>query len=274
MNWRENTLDILGLNDTEQAILECLSTAKSIQEVAEETKLSRTGINHSLKKLYKKDLVTTIRHGKRKLFIALTFTELALKLQRLQDAIHIESGSKKGIRLKTSKENEFVIHVGTKDLINMYERIMSLHKGERWKAIQPNKSWMNQHKKLTKKELVRINNAIRNNGIIVEGILQDNAYSLYREYFKDDPKALQEIGESLTGRAADYTMIPHHFFNYHAEIWLFEKTFCIINWEDEVAIEITNEDIMNFMKDLFEIAKTKGTKIDHNQTMKEILGME
>ncbi len=272
MNWTETTLDILGLNDTEKAILESLSIAKSVQDLALDTKLSRTGINHSLKKLYKKDLITTLRNGKRKLYLAITFKELSLKLQRLQDTINVESTNKKGARIKTSKENEFIIHVGSKDIISMYERIMSLHKGERWKAIQPNKSWMNMHQKLTKRELIHINNAIRENDIIVDAIVQDNAYMLYHEFFKKDPEVLQEVAESFTGRSADYTSLPHSFFDYHTEIWFFERTFSIINWKEEVAIEITNSDIMNFMKDLFEIAKEKGVKVDHNQAMSEILG--
>lgn len=272
MIWTQNSLELLGLSESETAILETLGTAKSVQDIALDSKVSRTGVNHIIKKLAKKSLVTHIRHGKRRLYIALSPSELSLKLQNALDDLSIHEGSAKSARVKTSKESEFIIYSGIKEIIPAHERIASLNKNERIRAIQPNKSWMNLHKKLTPKELVRFNNTIRENKLIIDAVLQDDAYKKYGEFFREDPAALKEIATSFTDRMADYTTVSSKFFNQNAEIWIYSKTFFIINWEEEVAIEINNPDIMGFMKDMYEIVKSKGSKIDHNQIMREITG--
>ncbi len=272
MIWTRNSLEIFGLTKTEAVVLEVLDTAKSVQNIAKDSKISRTGINHTLKKLYNKGLITYTRHGKRKSYVAMTPSQLSHKLQIAVDELNISGGTKKSARVKISKESEFTIYTGIKEIIPAHERIASLNKDQRLRAIQPNKSWMNLHKKLNPKQLIRFNEAIRDNKIIVDAVVQSNAYALYGEFFKHDPKTLKSIAESFTDRMADYTSISEKFFDYNAEIWIYKETVFIINWEEEVAIEITNTDIMHFMKDMYEIVKSKGSKIDHNQIMREILG--
>lgn len=257
MNWEESTLRPLGLSNTSKKILSCLKNARSLNDVAKETGIPRTSVAYNLKELVKRGLVKTVVRGKRYQYIALSKEDLSVYLQKVTDS--------------PTKESGVIIHIHTKEIVSMYERIMSLHKDERWKVIQPNKSWMHMHKKLTAPELIRLNDAISKNGIIVDALIQADAYKRYREFFKRDEAALREIVGSFTNRKADYTLIPEHFFNHNAEIWLFRNTFCIINWEDEVAVEINNVDMMHFMKDLFEIAKMSGQKVDHNQAIRDLL---
>jgi hypothetical protein len=49
-------------------------------------------------------------------------------------------------------------------------------------------------------------------------------------------------------------------------VWL------IINWREEVAIEITNKEIMLFLRDMFEFVKVSNRKIDHNRLIKQVRG--
>ncbi len=271
MDWTQKSLKILGLNDTEVSILNALQSIKNTNDIVKDTKISRTGVVYSLKNLSRKGLIEKIRIGKRYKYVALSPTRISEELKKVSETICISSGTVQGTRIKTSTESEFVVHVGTKEMVLLFEKVMSLNRGERWKAIQPNKSWMNMHKILSSEDLVRINDSIKNNGIIVDGVLQDNAYRLYHEFFKQDKTSLKAIAESFIDRAADYTLVPHQFFNYNAEIWLIRNTVCILNWLEGVAIEITNPDIRNFIKDMFEIVKEQGVKVDHNQAMREIL---
>ena len=208
-----------------------------------------------------KGLVTSLKHGKRKLYIAITDLELRQKLQEMTDSLLIENGSKKGVRIKTSVQNEFIVHVGVSEIIPAYERIASVSKGERVKAIQSSKSWKDLLDKVSSKELIRFNNAIIDNQIIADGILQRNAYKLYGQLLQKDPQRLKESAKSLIGRMADYT-----------EIWIFKTTTLIVNWNEEVAVEITNANMTSFLRDMFEFVKVGGSKVDHNRAMKELLG--
>ena len=70
---------------------------------------------------------------------------------------------------------------------------------------------------------------------------------------------------------ADYTLVPSEFFNVYSEIWIFSTTVIIINWHDEVAMEITNNQMMSFLRDMFEFVKIGGKKINHEEKLREML---
>lgn len=253
-------------------VLDCLDIAKKHRDLAIELEVPRTTIAFTIKRLVKKGLVTPITQGKRFRYIALTEKQLIQKLEHTINGVRQTIKERKGAQIKVSKASQFSIYVGLNEILPAHERIVSLNSKERVFAIQPNKSWMNLHKKLSPTQLISFNNAIRENKIILEAIIQENAYKLYKIFFKKDPDMLRGIAESFTDRMADYTLIPEEFLDYHTELWLFKTTVLFINWEEEVAIEIQNPDIMYFVKDMFEIIKGAGVKIDHNRVMRELLG--
>jgi hypothetical protein len=271
MKWSENSLHILGLGSAELAILEALPIAKSIQMIAQETKISRTGVLHNLKNLEKKSLVSHLKHGKRRLYIAISPNQLLNKMQLAIDDISLGANDKKGARIKTTKEDEFIIHVSGKEIIPAYERIASMNKDERIKAIQHHRSYNELTDKITPKLLIKFNQAIIQNNLIIDGILNRGAYWSYKEEILKDPKKYKATAASLEGRMADYSVFPDEFFNYNAEIWLFKSTSLIINWHEEVAIEITNANMTGFLRDMFEFVKNGSEKIDHNRKMREVL---
>lgn len=271
MNWNDPSLKFLALSPTEVAILTALDSVKNLKELASATSLPRTSVAFTIKLLTKKGLLVQSKYGKRLRYIAVSASEFCKTLQQASDVINANGGEKKGARVVASKESEFIIHRGIKEMIPAYERVTSLNRNERLKAIQPNKSWINLHKKLTAEQMIRTNNAMRNNNIIIDAIVQQNAYKLYGKMFRDDPEALKEIAESFMDRSADYVSVPANVFDYNAEIFLFKNTVLINNWAEEISIEITNKDIMNFMKDMYEIVKQSGSKIDHNKAIRDIL---
>ena len=274
MNWHNKSLKILGLTDTEIEVLKALDLAKSTQDIKRLTGLSRTGIKYVLEKLMEKEMVERAKVGKRFIYIAISKKELTQKLREIFDEINIESrgvGELTGARIKTSKENEFIIHVGAKEIIPAYQRIASINKGERIKAIQHHKSWMELSEKVSKEQLVEFNKSIVKNHLILDGMLNESAYDSYLEEIKKDPRKHKDTVESLSGRMADYTVFPNSFFNYNCELWLFKSTTLLINWHEEVAIEITNQSMTPFLRDMFEFVKAGGKKIDHNKVIRGVL---
>jgi len=271
MKWTEKTLEILSLTNTQAKILGLLDVERMLVEIVRETHISRTGANYCLIQLMEKGLVYRKKQSKRYSYKALSSQELSEKLEAIALQLQIESGTSKSVKIRTSKESEFIIFRGIREIIPAYERITSLNKNERLRVIQPNKSWINLHKKLSPGQIIRVNNALRDNNIILEAILQKNAYALYEKFFHNDPEKIADIAKSFTGRMADYSLISQTIFDYHAELWIFKHTGLMINWEEEIALEITNENLVGFLRDLFEIAKASGIKVDHNGMMKEMI---
>ena len=271
MDWSDKKLQILSLTDTEKRILNVLGIFKSVQNIARESKVSRTGVNYALKELSRKGLVLYETVGKRHLYSAITFEELAHKLQKALDQIEIEKADKKGARVKISKEDEFIIHIGAKEIIPAYKRIAAENKNERIRGIQHHRSWNELLEKISPAQLVEFNDSIIKNHLIMDGIINKSAYQSYEQEIKTAPEKNKSAIKSLEGRMADYTVFPDNFFNCDAEIWIFKTTTMIINWHEEVAIEITNANMTSFLKDMFEFVKAGGEKLDHNQAMKKLL---
>ena len=216
-------------------------------------------------------MVERSKVGKRFIYISISKKELSQKFKDIFDEINIESGDLQGARIKTSKENEFIIHVGAKEIIPAYQRIASINKGERIKAIQHHKSWMELSLKVSKEQLVDFNRSIVKNHLILDGMLNESAYDSYLQEIKKDPRKHKDTVESLSGRMADYTVFSNDMFNYSCELWLFKSTTLLINWHEEVAIEITNQSMTPFLRDMFEFVKAGGRKIDHNKVIQGVL---
>jgi sugar-specific transcriptional regulator TrmB len=243
---------------------------KNVQNIAQESKVSRTGVNHVLKSLIRKGFVEFELVSKRRRYCAISQEQLITKIKSALDQVDIRAKNKKGVRVKISQEDEFTIHVGAKEIIPAYRRIASENKNERVRAIQHHRSWNELIKKISPEQLVEFNEQIKKNHLIVDGMLNRSAYKAYKEEIKSEPRKNKSAIKSLEGRMADYTVFADEFFNYDAEIWIFKTTTLIINWHEEVAIEIINANMTWFLKDMFEFVKAGGSKLDHNQAMKEL----
>jgi predicted DNA-binding transcriptional regulator len=272
MNWHDKTLNILGLTKNEIKVLNCLNELKNVQDIARLTDLSRTGINHLIKILYRKALIKKVKSGKRVFYVAIDKKTLKKQFQEISEELDLSEKDKKGVRIKISKQDEFIIHIGVKEIVPAYQRIFSENRNERIKAIQHHKSWMELLEKVSPTQLIDFNRAIIKNHLILDGMLNESAYASYLEEIKNDPDKNKAAVESLSGRMADYAVFPDNMFNYSSEIWLFKNTALIINWAEEIAVEITNENMINFLKDMFEFVKMAGKKIDHNKIIKEVFG--
>ena len=272
MNWKNKSIRFLDLDETEIKILDSLSSAKNCSDVAKEIKIPRTTIAFVTKNLISKGFVLSVRHGKRSLYIALTEEELSKKLENVLGEMRSTARERKGVQIRISKESQFTIHVGYKEVVSAYSRIAAKNKDTRIKAIQSNKSWNTIVEKLPPAELIQFNQSVIDNDLIIDGILEDNYYEMYREYLKkNSADVAKATAKSLTGRMADYTLVPKEYFDVYSEIWIFNTTVIIINWNEEVAIEITNDQMMSFLRDMFEFVKMGGVKVDHNETMRKLI---
>lgn len=269
MDWHQNTLNILGLTDFEKRIVQSLDTAKSLSEISGETKIIRTSVAYNLKVLIQRGLVYKIKYKKRYRYIALSPDQLSVALGEI--ITEATKSKRVGVRIKTTEEDEFIVHVGSQEIIPAFKRIAEKNKNTRIKAIQHHKSFTDQVTTATATEIKSFNSTIIKNNIIIEGILNESAYETYLDEIKSDPKNTREAIETLGGRMADYYIFPDNRFDCHSEIWIFKATTLIINWKKQVAIEIINTDMAQLTGDMYEYVKGGCRKIDHNEMMRQLI---
>lgn len=271
MNWNQKTLKIFNLEDFEIKILQSLFIAKRLNDIAQETGIIRTTVAYNLKGLIRRGLVRQVKFGKRYRYIAISSNELSNELQNIVGEIQTGNLEKKGVRVKTNKQDEFVIHVGPQEIIPTFKRIAEQNKNERIKAIQHHKSFNDQVEIATPAQISSFNSAIIKNNIIIEGILNESAYNSYFNKIKADPKKVKDVIKTLEGRMADYSVFPDNRFDCHAEIWIFKTTTLIINWQEKVAIEIINSDMTKLIREMYEYVKDNSRKIDRNDMMRKLI---
>ena len=271
MNLSMTAASLLGLSSIEKTILFTLESPKGLQNIAADSKILRTSVSYNLKNLVKRGLVQQEQVGKRFIYRAISPAELSKNLQKIIDRLQLENLERKGVRVKTSKEDEFIIHVGPKEIIPAFTRIATEVKGDRVKAIQHHESFNELLRVTTKKQLIEFNQAVIRNKIIIDGILNEGAYNSYYKEIISDPKNHLEQVKSLEGRMSDYSVFPDNRFEMSSEIWIFKKTSMIINWYEEIAIEITNKRTTDLLREMFEYVKHGSKKIDHNAYMRQLI---
>ncbi len=152
--------------------------------------------------------------------------------------------------------------------------MLRLNKHERLYIIQPNQSTEMVLRKYPFNELVEINNFIKDNKIIVEAVLHENAFDHFFETLKKEQKTGREIQamfQSFADRVADTTYISKELLDFKAEIYIMGPVALILNWEEEVAVEIKNPDMVGMLKGFFEFIKHYGRKVDQNPMIAKLL---
>lgn len=272
MNWDNPACKILGLNKTEKKILGSIESFSSVQQIAKVSGISRTGINYALEALIQKGLVKLGRNKARKTYQAINSTELAEAFLESSRKVDLLDYLKEQTRLKSAGNQKVRIHLGLNEVIAAYFSIVNTSRDERVRAIQHHRSFLEIIEKLTPPKLVEFNRIMHKHKIILDGMLNKGAYKSTQEEIAREPEKYKPVAESLgEDRIADYTVFPDQFFNYDAELWLFRNTALIINWKEEIAVEIDNEHITGFLRDMFKFVKACNLKLDHHRVLREVL---
>lgn len=264
-----NLIKTLDLSPKDIRILNTLDSGSTflISDISKYSKIPRMTLYPILDNLKDRNLIDYKRSGKRKYWYLESHNKIASKLSHISSTI----GSEK---IEVKKEDSgFIIHRNIKSIYSIFEEVANLSQGERVKAIQPTKSVMSVMNNLKWQEEIKpINEAIVKKGIVVEGLIQDNYYTaLYNRAYKDSPEKAKEWIESFVGRATDITFIDKRYLDTDSEFLMFRNKAFIINWRDEVAIEIKNKDMFNFLSELFDLARGYGKKVNQNEYLKGLL---
>jgi hypothetical protein len=242
---KETDIPELGLQPTEKAIIKAVEySPRNISDIARDTKIPRTSLLYMLKKLQRRKLVIQKKQGRRTLW-----------------------ESNLTVASKQMPDKNITVYRGVPTIFKIMEEWTTLPKNTRVVGIQPDKSIKQSLRKNSLSNWLRINEGIKHNSLIIEGIVHEKSVnSIISEVGKDKAK---KIFDSFVGRLEDYVKIPDEFADVESEIYICKGSAYIINWNKEIAIGIHDKDMTNLLMSMFSCVKEMGTRYSQNEKMKQ-----
>lgn len=261
---------LLGLNTKEKQVFEALSDQEQgMSELVHASGLPRMTIYSIMDRLSKRGLVTTNTVGARKKYSALPSRHAFNKLADIAELFSLEKfPHNKKVNSEHGKYTGFTTYSGAQHLSSLYRKIVEENARGRFYFIVPNKAAVSEHGKIAYEDLIAINKKVKSKNIIADGILEENwiPYNLAR--WKKRGEDEREFLRAFEDRMYNVTVVPSGLLNTAAEIYVFKNVALLINWEDEVAVEIRNDVMVEFLKNLIALLKSLGTKIDLNEMVR------
>lgn len=253
---------LLGLTTQEYEVLKTLEMGPSnISSLSSLTGFPRTTLYTTLSTLKNRGLISTKTAGKAVL-VSLTPSSNISKIFTQGATAFSPDGN---IAMA-----DFTLIHGKKAMLKVWQSLVNV-KHERVYVIQPTKSLLNTIKLFKPGEFVPLNNAIKKNKVIMDTIMKEDGFPSYMAAYATRPDIQKKIIESFIGRSADMTKVDNRFLDNNAELLITSQHAFIMNWENQVGIKIENRDMINFLKELYILAKGYGKKIDFNEYMREWL---
>jgi DNA-binding transcriptional ArsR family regulator len=264
----DHFFDLLNISKHEASVLRVLDQEEplSVSRIAAQSKVPRMSVYLALASLKGRGLIYFKRKGKRRFWFRHSDKEIASLLGRIAEKIHSHTG-----RVEVAHgDTGFALLKGLPDLFAIFERIAKGHKAQRLIGIQPTASLRNVLKRFSWDKLQPIQESIRKNKIIIEGLLREDYYPTLATLLRD-PVAKKKALESFIGRSTDMAFVSNEYLNSEAELMMFGDIAFLVNWKDEVALEIKNKDMLDFLKELFDLARGYGRKVNQERHIKSIL---
>ncbi len=265
----QTTVDLLRLSNREVKVLAFLKQypQSQIADIAKNTKIARMTVYLNLKSLKKRGLIHYNRKGQRKLWhiisdklIAEIVTNVAVTLSNSHE-----------MRVSVNDSGFAVVH-GIEGLYKMWKHILDLPANSRVYGIKPTSSMKHTLSKLEWQKIRVIQEQILAKPIIIDGVLTEDYYEYIADFYKSDRELQKKVLESYLGRATDMTFVSKEYFKLaESELILLSDIAFISDWKNEVAIEIRNPIMLNFLRELYDFAKDYGKKVDQNAYIKGLL---
>lgn len=270
MKQQEIFKNLLNLSISENTVFLFLLERRraKVTDIVKTIQVPRSTVIDTLNKLQKRRLVRPVEVNGRsewKLSNQSNLVEKFLNVaELLQTNEFAKQSPKKSLQLKLSKQTEFVIYIGVQNILNIYLREFSSRKNERVQGLQTTQSGRQALEKASHQRFIAINNAIKDNKIIMEMVM---SYSMLETFDGNEKEWLK----SLHGRTAATTLVADNLLDFSAELIIFNDKLLITNWEDEVLIVVKNKNIINMIKTLLKLLHSSGKTLDYNQYLTDMI---
>ncbi|MBU3668460.1 MAG: TrmB family transcriptional regulator [Candidatus Taylorbacteria bacterium] len=263
--------DVFKLTKTELRIFEYVrdftkikeSCVVSVSGISKTLKIPRMTVHDAVQSLNKRGLIEYVMNNKIKGY------KLADKEKVLGRINILYHGEKNSIHIS----RDIVITKGIDACHAVWRKIADLKAGEKVVSIQPNESIKYTFKKLGINSLYPSNDALNTKGIVSEALVNETCYEfVYTILKKERGKefALNEL-RKFAPRPSNNASIDKKYLQTPTELFFIRGTAYLVNWKDEVSIEIHNETIMNFLYELYTLARGYGRKIRQKEFIEELV---
>lgn len=249
---------ILDISDEESRVFECLESPLNPTEISEKTKIPRTTINYFIKKMMDRGLIIKVKHGKRFLYAKNTNENLS----RYTDELRVFFDSTLSI-LTVPYFDGLKVYKGIDSIMALHEKFLKAEpKYSRVKAVQPNQSFLNMFDNARIEQIIYLNKSISESGVILDAVIEDNAYKVYEDYWKLDPEGFERLNPTYLNRTPDYVTVPTGKISFSSELWIYFDSVVITNYKEKIAVVITNPDVKGLMEALYDSLKEFGKRIN------------
>lgn len=257
---------LIGLSNHEYEIWQALKLKpNTISSLARLTGFPRTTLYTAIAKMLERGLINKHQKGRSVLLSPISDIELSQILSGRNFAISSGKDTQDlDMEVASHMGNGFKIIRGKSEMLKVWQKSTE-KETRRVYVIQSTQSLVTTVKKFKAGEFIPINDAIKKNGVIMSAILRNDNLPTYLDMHKNDPRLQEDILRSFLGRTSDVTLVQNEFLNMNSELVILNKSAFLMNWEDEVAIEIENADMIKLLKELFELTKGYGKKIKYEE---------
>jgi hypothetical protein len=262
--------DLLAISRNELKVLDLLKSGQEFQivDIQRGTHIPRMTIYLAVNSLKKRGLASYVRKGKRRFWHAEDDAVLSEKLIGIATAY----SKKKEIHVHVRDSGFTVLH-GVDSVYKVWSSLLALPPKTRVHIIQPTGSIKYSLQKLPWTEKIKtLQENIRNKPIIMDSVIPEGYYDFVAEFFKNNKELRKTVFESFLGRAADVSFVSREYFKDSAsELLISPEVAYLTDWKNEVSIEIKNPIMLIFLRQLYELAKGYGKRVDQNVYLKNYM---
>ncbi len=249
-----NTKDkpnIFSLTQAEKKAFSSLSVdqANLPAQLVRKTRLPRTTLLRTLDALARRGLAESHTQGKRLVWRRAPQGSIERSI--------LASTKSLGVSVADMSVPGFTLIRGADDLTRTLRALLeSLPRNGRFTGVQPTISALAAMEKMGLQETIKINELIKQRGIIVQGVLEENFVGrlsgVYgREWFK-----------SFAGRLAHTSVVPEEYLRYLSDLYIIGNHAMLANWQDEIGVVIGNKDVVALLNSLFKFMHDSGRRMD------------
>lgn len=265
------TLTQLGFSKNAVALIVALLRIKrgTVTQITEEAHIPRTTAYSILSELSQKGLVVEEKKGPRAVWAIVSpakfYEEINSSTQQLKTILPemrelfgaAEAEEKLPARISSYR--------GKKAVLNLYEQILDLSKGERVFVIQGGSGVEKLFDHLTLATIEDWQGRFKKKGIVMEALVNQHVVDLLL-------RSRKEVLRAHADRSIITWVVPKTFFDVAADLYVFRDKLILIDLARETGATIESRELSAMYRQLFAIAKMSAKQIDLNALIKKKLG--
>jgi predicted DNA-binding transcriptional regulator len=235
----------LGLTKSENLVFECLESERRVADIIQLTDLPRMTVTDILKRFLKRELVEKTKVGKQKYY-------------KLANGFELQKPE-----IQINEIEKVVVHRGEDELFKTWDRLSS-NKNAKWFVYQPNNAVEKSLPKIDIQKLISVNKKSQANKIMVDGYIEKGYIEAAEKFI---PKELLPDWKKSIQRTSIVREVDKQVFQTPYEIFMVHNIVYINDWDKNVSIEIHQAELVNILKQFFNLLHHNSTRIDFNRKL-------